>query len=261
MRIDDAIADGVARRERGPAGGVRGTPSGCTCSGSSPTAACTPRCEHLRALIELGRALAVKDLVVHAFTDGRDTLPHAGAGYLRGARPHAGRARRVGGRALLGDGPRPALGAHAAGLRHARARPRAAPRGQRRAGGAEDAYAGARPTSSSSRRSSARRRAIRPGDSVIAFNFRPDRMRQLTRALAEPGFGEGPRRRARSCPAGAGAAGRRRSRATRRSPSTRRAGPIRSCSRRSTPRRRCRRCSRGPAPRSCTWPRRRSIRT
>src|SRR5450631_2078187 len=31
---------------------------------------------------------------------------------------------------------------------------------------------------------------IRPGDSVIAFNFRPDRMRQLTRALAEPGFGQ-----------------------------------------------------------------------
>jgi 2,3-bisphosphoglycerate-independent phosphoglycerate mutase len=27
---------------------------------------------------------------------------------------------------------------------------------------------------------------------VIAFNFRPDRMRQLSRALAEPGFGEGP---------------------------------------------------------------------
>src|SRR5205085_10655934 len=32
---------------------------------------------------------------------------------------------------------------------------------------------------------------LRPDrDSVIAFNFRPDRMRQLTRALAEPGFAE-----------------------------------------------------------------------
>jgi 2,3-bisphosphoglycerate-independent phosphoglycerate mutase len=31
---------------------------------------------------------------------------------------------------------------------------------------------------------------IRPGDSVLCFNFRPDRMRQLVRALAEPGFGE-----------------------------------------------------------------------
>jgi len=33
---------------------------------------------------------------------------------------------------------------------------------------------------------------IRPTDSVLAFNFRPDRMRQLTRALAERGFGEDP---------------------------------------------------------------------
>jgi len=31
---------------------------------------------------------------------------------------------------------------------------------------------------------------IRPQDSVIAFNFRPDRMREITRALADPGFGE-----------------------------------------------------------------------
>jgi 2,3-bisphosphoglycerate-independent phosphoglycerate mutase len=33
--------------------------------------------------------------------------------------------------------------------------------------------------------------SIRGRDSVICFNFRPDRMRQLTRALAEPGFGAG----------------------------------------------------------------------
>jgi 2,3-bisphosphoglycerate-independent phosphoglycerate mutase len=31
---------------------------------------------------------------------------------------------------------------------------------------------------------------IRAGDSVFAFNFRPDRMRQITRALAEPDFDE-----------------------------------------------------------------------
>jgi 2,3-bisphosphoglycerate-independent phosphoglycerate mutase len=35
---------------------------------------------------------------------------------------------------------------------------------------------------------------IRSGDSVIAFNFRPDRMREITRALAEPGFDEVDRR-------------------------------------------------------------------
>ena len=31
---------------------------------------------------------------------------------------------------------------------------------------------------------------IRAGDAVLALNFRPDRMREITRALAEPGFGE-----------------------------------------------------------------------
>ena len=31
---------------------------------------------------------------------------------------------------------------------------------------------------------------IRPGDSVFAFNFRPDRMREITRALAEDGFAD-----------------------------------------------------------------------
>src|SRR5262249_37621143 len=31
---------------------------------------------------------------------------------------------------------------------------------------------------------------IRPGDSVIAFNFRPDRMREITRALCDPELSE-----------------------------------------------------------------------
>jgi 2,3-bisphosphoglycerate-independent phosphoglycerate mutase len=34
---------------------------------------------------------------------------------------------------------------------------------------------------------------IRPGDAVLAFNFRPDRMRQLARALGEAGFDKFPR--------------------------------------------------------------------
>jgi 2,3-bisphosphoglycerate-independent phosphoglycerate mutase len=39
--------------------------------------------EHLRALIEMAASLGVPDLVVHAFTDGRDTLPKSGAGFLQ----------------------------------------------------------------------------------------------------------------------------------------------------------------------------------
>jgi 2,3-bisphosphoglycerate-independent phosphoglycerate mutase len=37
-------------------------------------------------------------------------------------------------------------------------------------------------------------RLLRDGDSVVAFNFRPDRMRQIVRALGEPGFAEFDRR-------------------------------------------------------------------
>ena len=36
----------------------------------------------LQAIIRLGAQLGVPDLVLHAFTDGRDTLPTSGAGYL-----------------------------------------------------------------------------------------------------------------------------------------------------------------------------------
>ena len=37
---------------------------------------------HLKALIELAAAKGVPDVVVHAFTDGRDTSPKGGAKYL-----------------------------------------------------------------------------------------------------------------------------------------------------------------------------------
>jgi 2,3-bisphosphoglycerate-independent phosphoglycerate mutase len=39
--------------------------------------------EHLQALIELAASLGVADLVVHCFTDGRDTSPTAAEHFLR----------------------------------------------------------------------------------------------------------------------------------------------------------------------------------
>ena len=38
--------------------------------------------EHLQDLLELAREQGVPDVVVHAFTDGRDTAPDSGAGYM-----------------------------------------------------------------------------------------------------------------------------------------------------------------------------------
>ena len=56
---------------------------------------------HIEALIELAAQEGVPDLVVHAFTDGRDTLPTSAPGYIdeleRWLR-HAGRIGTVGGR-------------------------------------------------------------------------------------------------------------------------------------------------------------------
>ena len=37
---------------------------------------------HLKALVELGEEQGVEDVVIHAFTDGRDTSPDSGAGYI-----------------------------------------------------------------------------------------------------------------------------------------------------------------------------------
>jgi 2,3-bisphosphoglycerate-independent phosphoglycerate mutase len=149
---------------------------------------------HLEALIGMAAELAVGDLIIHAFTDGRDTLPTSGAGYLETVErwlADAGRGRigSVMGRYWAMDRDRRWDRVQRAYdlLVHGRA-DHAAPIAS--AGvkvayerdetdefitpiviGPEDA-------------------TIRTEDSVIAFNFRPDRMREITRALAEPGFGE-----------------------------------------------------------------------
>src|SRR5690242_8881703 len=79
MRIDDAIGDGelaanpVLRAAFD--GAARVHLLGLVSDGGVHSSL-----DHLRALIALGRELGVPDLVVHAFTDGRDTLPHSGAG-------------------------------------------------------------------------------------------------------------------------------------------------------------------------------------
>ena len=133
------------------------------------------------------RAARVHRRARHAAEVGRRLSgDRAGLDGRRGRRPD-----RLGGRPLLGDGPRQALGSDPAGLRPARPRPGRAPRRERCARPRGRPTSATRPTSSSPRCWSATpSRCIRPGDSVFAFNFRPDRMRQITLALADPGFSE-----------------------------------------------------------------------
>ncbi len=147
---------------------------------------------HLEALVAMGAQLGVADVIVHAFTDGRDTPPTSGVDHLAElegwcanltdpARPHA-RVGSVVGRfyamdrdhreertaaavALLADGE----AAH-----HTRSAQEAAAASYAR--GETDEFVAATTVGAEAR--------IRPGDSVVAFNFRADRMRQLTLALA-----------------------------------------------------------------------------
>jgi 2,3-bisphosphoglycerate-independent phosphoglycerate mutase len=153
--------------------------------------------EHLRALIGLGHELGVGDLVIHAFTDGRDTLPHSGVGFLEQVEEWTrdagcGRIGTVVGRYYAMDRDkrwdRVALAYDL--LVHGRAEHHAASASQ----GARDAYERDETDEFIKPVLVGEEAMIREGDSVVAFNFRPDRMREITRALADPGFGEVDRR-------------------------------------------------------------------
>jgi 2,3-bisphosphoglycerate-independent phosphoglycerate mutase len=148
---------------------------------------------HLHGLIRLAAEVAVPDLVLHAFTDGRDTLPKSGAGYLEEvegwmATAGAGRIGSVVGRYWAMDRDRRwdriqrayDLLVQGRAEHHAGSGPAAAAAAYAR--GETDEFITPVLVGEEAR--------IRPGDSVIAFNFRPDRMREISRALAEPGFGE-----------------------------------------------------------------------
>ena len=146
---------------------------------------------HLRALIELGAQVGAPEVVVHAFTDGRDTLPTAGAGFVGEVEEWcaaAGNARvgSVVGRYFAMDRDQRwdrvqrayDLLAHGRG-EHTAATGAEAVRAAHERGETDEFIA---PTTVGD---DAR---ILPGDSALAFNFRPDRMREITMALADAGF-------------------------------------------------------------------------
>ena len=68
----------------------------CTCSASSPTAACTRAGSTSRRRSSSPPQEGVPDVVFHAFTDGRDTLPHGGRAYLAELERWLRQAGRVG---------------------------------------------------------------------------------------------------------------------------------------------------------------------
>ncbi|HEY5196698.1 MAG TPA: 2,3-bisphosphoglycerate-independent phosphoglycerate mutase [Solirubrobacteraceae bacterium] len=141
--------------------------------------------EHVRALIGMGHA---RDVVLHAFTDGRDAPPLAAADHLEALEREGGvRIGSVIGRYFAMDrdsrwdrvqlaydllvhgrgeftAPTAGLAARAAYLR-----------------GETDEFIAATVVGDDDAR-------IRPQDTVICFNFRADRMREILAALADPEF-------------------------------------------------------------------------
>jgi 2,3-bisphosphoglycerate-independent phosphoglycerate mutase len=196
-RIDDAIADGsffdneallaaCDRARRSPRGRLHLL--GLVSDGGVHSG-----WEHIEATIELASQEGVPDVVFHAFTDGRDTLPHGGRGYLEELERwlrQAGRVATVSGRYYAMDRDtrweRTKLAYDA--IVHAR--------GQHAASSAEAIEASyeygetdefVKPTVIGDYDGTA------AGDVAIFVNFRPDRARELTRALAEPDFDRFPR--------------------------------------------------------------------
>ena len=192
VRIDEAIADGsffenpvlleaCERARSGPRGRLHLI--GLVSDGGVHSG-----WQHIMALIELARREEVQDLVLHAFTDGRDTLPHSSPGFVAEVERRLGGGGRIGtvaGRYYGMDRDRRWDRLHLAyeAIVHARGP---------RASSAIDAI-----TASHERDETDE--FIRPtvigqydgvadGDAVLHFNFRPDRARELTSALGDPSF-------------------------------------------------------------------------
>jgi 2,3-bisphosphoglycerate-independent phosphoglycerate mutase len=150
--------------------------------------------DHLLALLDMAarEGLGPAHVVLHAFTDGRDTDPEGGAGYVRRVQARmselgVGRVATVVGRYWAMDRDRRWERTRLAydALVHGTGKPYDDPAAyleESYAAGVTDEFV------EPGVLSSAPETRIADGDSVVFFNFRADRARQLVRALTEPGF-------------------------------------------------------------------------
>ena len=139
--------------------------------------------DHLRASVELARKEGVDDIVLHAFTDGRDTGPHSGEGYIAEVEGWDLRIATVSGRYFAmdrdtrWDRTQKALSAIAEGeaQHHADSGVEAVRAAYER----DETDEFIQPTVVG------KEGRVRDGDSLLFFNFRPDRARQLCTRLGE----------------------------------------------------------------------------
>jgi 2,3-bisphosphoglycerate-independent phosphoglycerate mutase len=155
--------------------------------------------EHLYALLRMARQHGVERLFVHAFMDGRDTPPDSGADFLRALEQKmreygGGQIASVIGRyyAMDRDNRWERIERAYRAMVHGEA-PHRSPDAaaavvasyQR---GVSDEFIEPAVITQGPGPDAPPRGCIRDRDAVIFFNFRADRARQTTRALAEPGF-------------------------------------------------------------------------
>jgi len=159
--------------------------------------------EHLVALVRMARENQVERVFVHCFMDGRDTPPESGIGFLRQLEQRmrefgVGQVASVIGRyyAMDRDQRWERIEKAYRAMVHGDAEvkfsdPIAAIRSSYEKGVTDEFVVPAVITTElTPAKPPVPRGRIRDDDAVIFYNFRADRARQMTRALAEPGFHE-----------------------------------------------------------------------
>jgi 2,3-bisphosphoglycerate-independent phosphoglycerate mutase len=140
--------------------------------------------DHLKALTELAEREGVEDVVLHAFTDGRDTAPDSGAGYVGEAEEWRLRVASVSGRYYAMDRDKreertqlafDAIVKGESEQEHADSGKAAVEASYER----DETDEFIKPTLVGDEGK------LREGDSVIFFNFRPDRARQLSQKIGD----------------------------------------------------------------------------
>jgi len=156
--------------------------------------------DHLYGLLELAKRNSVRDVFIHAFTDGRDSPPDSGAGYIaeiekKAAEIGAGKIASVMGRfyamdrdsrwdrvqrayecLTIGKGLRAPSAAEAVARSYKE--------------GVTDEFIEPTAIVNEDNEPTA---TINNGDGVVFLNFRGDRPREITRAFVQPDFKEFPR--------------------------------------------------------------------
>ncbi len=196
-RIDKAVADGDLARNPALAAlfaHLRRTGGTLHLLGLLSNGGVHSHTRHLEALLRLAAVEDLPNVAVHAFTDGRDTAPTAGAGFVHDLEAFlvdlgVGRIATISGRYWAMDRDkrwqrtRAAYDAIVHGQGEAAETATAAVE-RAYAAGVTDEFVpptaivppGGGPTT------------VQPGDAVLFFNFRADRGRQLLAALVEPAF-------------------------------------------------------------------------